>query len=71
MTITRTRRLFGKRVRKFRKTREYSQEQLADKAGLHRTYIGSIECGEQNISIDNIEKIAKALRITVPSLFTK
>jgi Helix-turn-helix. len=56
MTITRTRRLFGKRVRKFRKTREYSQEQLADKAGLHRIYIVSIERGEQNISIDNIEK---------------
>ncbi len=71
MTIPRTRRLFGKRVREFRKTRGYSQEQLADKAGLHRTYIGSIERGEQNISIDNIEKIAKALRVTVPSLFTK
>ena len=71
MTIPRTRRLFGKRVRECRKTRGYSQEQLADKAGLHRTYIGSIERGEQNISIDNIEKIAKALRVTVPSLFTK
>ena len=56
MAIPKTRRLFGKRVREFRKTRGYSQEQLADKAGLHRTYIGSIEHGEQNISIDNIEK---------------
>lgn len=71
MTIPRTRRMFGKRVREFHKTRGYSQEQLADKAGLHRTYIGSIERGEQNISIDNTEKIAKALRVTVPSLFTK
>jgi subunit S of type I restriction-modification system len=63
--------MFGKRVREFHKTRGYSQEQLADKAGLHRTYIGSIERGEQNISIDNTEKIAKAFRVTVPSLFTK
>jgi len=57
MTIPRTRRMFGKRVREFHKTRGYSQEQLADKAGLHRTYIGSIERGEQNISIDNSKDI--------------
>jgi transcriptional regulator with XRE-family HTH domain len=66
---TRVRKSFGKRVRELRKQKGYSQEQLADKAGLHRTYIGSIERGEQNVSIDNIEKIAKSLKIIIPELF--
>ena len=56
-------------MRELRKQKGYSQEQLADKAGLHRTYIGSIERGEQNVSIDNIEKIAKSLKIIIPELF--
>ena len=63
------RKTFGKRVRELRKQQSYSQEQLADKAGLHRTYIGSIERGEQNVSIDNIAKIAKALRVSLSQLF--
>ena len=66
---TRVRKSFGKRVRELRKQKGYSQEQLADKAGLHRTYIGSIERGEQNVSINNIEKIAKSLKIIIPELF--
>lgn len=49
----------------------YSQETFADAAGLHRTYIGSIERGEQNVSIDNIERIAKALKISLAKLFEK
>lgn len=67
---TRVRKSFGKRVRELRKQKGYSQEQLADKAGLHRTYIGSIERGEQNVSIDNIDKIAKALKTSVALLFS-
>ena len=63
------RKAFGKRVRELRNQQSYSQEQLADKAGLHRTYIGSIERGEQNVSIDNIAKIAKALRVSLSQLF--
>ena len=63
------RKAFGKRVRELRKQQSYSLEQLADKAGLHRTYIGSIERGEQNVSIDNIAKIAKALRVSLSQLF--
>ena len=63
------RKAFGKRVRELRKQQSYSQEQLADKAGLHRTYLGSIERGEQNVSIDNIAKIAKALRVSLSQLF--
>ena len=67
---TRVRKSFGKRVRELRKQKGYSQEQLADKAGLHRTYIGSIERGEQNVSIDNIDKIAKALKTSVALLLS-
>ena len=69
MAITRVRRSFDKRVREPRKQKGFSQEVLADKAELHRTYIGSIERGEQNISIDNIDKIAKALKISIVTLF--
>jgi len=60
---------FGKRVRELRKQKGWSQEDLADKAGLHRTYVGTVERGEQNISIDNIEKIAKTLGRSLEYLF--
>jgi len=61
---------FGERVRFFRKERGLSQEQLAFKADLHRTYIGMIERAEKNITLVNIEKIAKALDIDIKELFT-
>ena len=70
MTASRVRKSFGKRVRELRKRKGYSQEELADKAGLHRTYIGSIERGEQNVSIDNIDKIAGALKTPISLLFS-
>jgi transcriptional regulator with XRE-family HTH domain len=60
---------FGKRIRELRKQKDWSQEELADKVGLHRTYIGTIERGEQNVSIDNIEKLAKTLGISLERLF--
>lgn len=50
-------------IRSFRKREELSQEDLADRAGLHRTYIGSIERGERNVSIDNIQRVAEALGV--------
>ena len=59
---------FGDRVRELRKKKELSQEELADKAGLHRTYIGMIERGEKNITLVNIEKIANALELSVSDL---
>lgn len=59
---------FGKRVREERVKRKLSQEELADKAGVHRTYIGMIERAEKNITLQNIEKIAKALKISIDSL---
>lgn len=60
---------FGKKVRKLRKQKGYSQEEFAFKCGLHRTYMGCVERGEKNITIKNIQKIAKALRIKISDLF--
>lgn len=69
MTATPTRKQFGKRLRQLRKKADLSQEELGFRSGLHRTYIGSIERAEQNISVDNIHKLAKALKIPVEELF--
>jgi transcriptional regulator with XRE-family HTH domain len=60
---------FGKAVRTKRHKLEVSQEEFADICGLDRTYIGGIERGERNVALVNIEKIAKALRISLPELF--
>ena len=60
--------IFGKNVRHSRNERKLSQEQLAFLCGLHRTYIGAVERNEKNISIYNIEKIAKALDISPEKL---
>ena len=60
---------FGSRIRQLRSDRGWSQEELADRAKLHRTYIGSIERGEQNISLLNIEKLAATLDIPLSELF--
>ena len=60
---------FGQRVQGLRKDRNLSQEQLADLAGVHRTYIGMIERAEKNITLCNIERIAKALKLDIKDLF--
>ena len=59
---------FGARVRALRVACGLSQEDLAQKAGLHRTYVGGIERGERNISLVNIEKLAAALDVTLDFL---
>lgn len=59
---------FGERVREERLKQGLSQEGLAEKAGVHRTYIGMIERAEKNITLINIEKIAKALEIPLAKL---
>jgi transcriptional regulator with XRE-family HTH domain len=56
-------------LRAARAERALSQEQLADLAGLHRTYVGSVERSERNVSLDNIERLAKALGVDVRALF--
>lgn len=60
--------LFGHNVQKYRKTRELSQEKLAELAGVHRTYIGMIERAEKNITLCNMEKIAMALKVQIQDL---
>ena len=62
------RRAFGERVRELRRVRGLSQEALAEHAGLHRTYVGSVERGERNISLDNIHALADALEVAAPDL---
>ena len=69
MSSTPTRKQFGKRLRELRKKHGLSQEELGFRAGLHRTYIGAIERGEQNVSVDNIHKLAKALHVPASELF--
>ncbi len=59
---------FGENVRIERQKKGLSQEELAAKAGIHRTYIGMIERAEKNITLKNIEKIAKALEISINTL---
>ena len=59
---------FGNQVRKLRKAKGWSQEELGIRAKLHRTYIGSIERSERNISLLNIERIAKALSVKIVDL---
>lgn len=66
-----TRKHFAFNVRKTRERLGLSQEALADAAGLHRTYVGSVERGERNISIDNIERLASALGVSPASLLEK
>jgi len=63
--------LFGKNVRELRQKKGLSQEKLAEIAGLHRTYIGMIERAEKNITLLNIAKIAKALKVLPSELITK
>lgn len=52
---------FGMRLREIRLKKELSQERLAELAGLHRTYVSSVERGERNISLENIDRLANAL----------
>lgn len=61
---------FGKAVRVRRLEMKLSQEELADLAGLHFTYVSSVERGERNISLENMGKLAKALKYQISDLTT-
>lgn len=60
---------FGRRVKEIRQSRGISQEELALRAQLHRTYISSIELGKRNVSLLNIERLAKALDCSISDFF--
>ena len=61
--------VFARNLKYYRNKMGVSQEQFADKSGLHRTYISAIECGKRSISLKNIQKIAEALEIETYLLF--
>lgn len=60
--------IFARNLRAFRCEKGISQEELAEVSGLHRTYVGSVERGERNISIDNMERLAVALNVNLTEL---
>jgi transcriptional regulator with XRE-family HTH domain len=60
--------IFGQNVRKYRLEYGWSQEELARRCGLHRTYIGSIERSERNVSLTNVQLIANALEVKIEKL---
>lgn len=62
--------IVGQRIREYRKQKNWTQEQLAEAASLHYSYIGGIERGDRNISLETLEKIATALDIPTRELFS-
>lgn len=62
------RQIFGQNLRRRREALGISQEDLAEKADLHRTYIGSVERGERNVSIDNMDRLALAVGSSIQEL---
>lgn len=60
---------FGGKVRRFRHAQGLSQEELADRAGVHRTYIGMVERAEKNITLENIGKICNGLKVSLTEFF--
>ena len=63
--------VFGENIKKYRKIHKLSQEAFAEKCGLHRTYISSIERFQKNVSLDNIQRIADALDLPAYKLLTE
>ena len=59
---------FGKRLRAYRKSKDMSQEKLAELSGLHRTYISDIEQGNRNVSLININRLSEALNVSASEL---
>jgi transcriptional regulator with XRE-family HTH domain len=60
---------FGQRLRTLRRERGWAQDELAHQAGLDRSYVGGVERGDRNVSLDNIQKLANALGVPVRELF--
>ena len=64
-------RQFGLAVRNERRKLALTQEELADQAGLHRTYVSDVERGKRNLSIQSIERLARAMNISIGALFAE
>jgi transcriptional regulator with XRE-family HTH domain len=62
---------FGRAIRRVRAEQKINQEEAAERCGLHRTYYSGIERGVRNVSLVNIERIAKGLRTSLPDLFRR
>ena len=62
---------FGQAVRQIRRAQSISQEELAERCGLHRTYISDVELGKRNVSLENIERIATSLNKSLVELFSE
>ncbi len=62
---------FGRALRRIRETQSISQEEAAHRCGLHRTYYSGVERGVRNVSVVNIEKIAKGLGVSLSALFKR
>lgn len=60
---------FGRAIRRIRQEQEINQEEAADRCGLHRTYYSGIERGMRNVSLVNVERIARGLKKSLPELF--
>lgn len=63
--------ILAENIKTFRKEKGFSQEELAEQCGLHRTYIGSVERHERNVTLSTLEVLASTLGVTVPDLLTK
>ena len=62
---------FGRAIRRIREEQEINQEEAAERCGLHRTYYSGIERGVRNVSLVNIERVAKGLKTSLPGLFNR
>ena len=62
---------FGRAIRRIREEQEINQEEAAERCGLHRTYYSGIERGVRNVSLVNIEKVAKGLKTALPDRFRR
>jgi transcriptional regulator with XRE-family HTH domain len=62
---------FGRAIRRIREEQEINQEEAAERCGLHRTYYSGVERGVRNVSLVNVEKIARGLKTALPELFRR
>jgi len=62
---------FGRAVRRVREEQAITQEEAAERCGVHRTYYSGMERGVRNVSLVNVEKVAKGLKLSLPELFSR